>query len=93
LASLAGYNEIQQLWIPYIKNVGLQYLDLCYSGGLKVDKENYANVVAEASMILKHIETSITYCDDPANPVYRCRRLIEILRRYPPSDEHEVYLG
>jgi hypothetical protein len=90
---LAGQSEIDDLWMPIIRTRGLDLLDICMTAGLPVDTNNYSQLLEEVSTMQEKIESIRKYVDDPANPVFRCRRLYSILVNNPPSAGYEVYIG
>jgi hypothetical protein len=93
LVVVAGQSEIETLWKPTIEQKGLQWLDLGISGGVRVNVENYSQVLDEISTMQAVIESVVSYEDDPVNPAFRCRRLHSILLDHPPSRGWDVYIG
>lgn len=92
IVSLAGQSEVDKLWMPIVQRAGLQFFDLCFSAGLAVDQANYPNVLNEALVLLKGIEEIVEFLPDVGNPVFRCRRLVNLLTENPPDQHRQIYV-
>ena len=90
---LAGDGEIQTLWRPIVKEENLPLFDMCFTAGILVEDDSYSDILNEASVLLRCIESKVDYVDDSANVVFRCRRLVDILQKYPPNAGNRIYLG
>ena len=90
---LAGHNEIKELWKPIIHDANLPLFDLCFSAGLSVDEGNYSEVLEEACIMLKAIESKVAFSADPGNPVFRSRRLLALLKAHAPKEGNQIYIG
>jgi hypothetical protein len=90
---LAGQQEVLDLWMPIIRKRGLDLLDYCMTAGLSIDADNYSQILEEVLIAQQEIESQIPFVEDPTNPVFRCKRLRDILLTHPPSKGYSVYIG
>src|SRR5262245_8534312 len=91
--SVVGSSELESMWKPILARRDLPYLKYIASAGLSIDEDNYKDVVGEIRVLLHELEVMCTYENDIANPVFRCRRLLEILESHPPSTHARIYIG
>jgi len=90
---VVGNSELNALWKPIIERNGLHYLNYVATAGLRIDAENRADVLAEIQVLRKELESVREYENDIANPVFRCRRLLDIVTNHNPEDTMELYIG
>lgn len=91
--SVVGDSELHELWIPIIQECGLEYMDYVVTAGLSLDSDNYYDVLSEVRQLLAELEQRQEFRDDITNPVFRCRRLLEVLEAHSPERGAELYIG
>jgi hypothetical protein len=91
--SVVGASELDSLWKPIIRRRDLNYLGYLVTAGLSVDGENHAAICKELQILLEEIEAMYLYGDDAANPVFRCKRLLDAVISYGSAAVSELYIG
>jgi hypothetical protein len=90
---IAGQSEISEVWMPIIVRHELVCLEQCITGGLSIDPEIYSQTLEEVAILKDEFEARFSFSDEPANIVFRCRRLHRILSQHPPDDTTAIYIG
>ena len=90
---VAGKNEIEVLWMPIIRQHGLELVDVAVSGGLQLTDDVYSEFISEIETLLREIETHDSPSEDQMTPPFRCRHLLSLLRQHPPTTEGSPYVG
>ena len=75
---VSGQYEIEALWMPIIRQHGLELIDVAVSGGLQVTEDVYSDFVSEVETLLREIETHNSPSEDQMSPPFRCRRLLSL---------------
>lgn len=92
LFPLAGQTEIERLWQPIIQSENLPLLAQAFSAGLTIDRQYHAEFGREITVVLRTLE-SIDDSQRNVDAIRRCRLLHDLLERYPPDAEVEIYVG
>jgi hypothetical protein len=90
---VAGQNEINDLWMPIIRQKGLELLKVTVSGGVQVIDDVYWGLINELVILLHEIETHNPPTDYPLDASARLRRLLDTLKQHPPSSGSKLFLG
>ena len=91
--SVVGNSELNGLWKPIFAEHGLSYLDYCAGAGLRIDRDNFGEVVSEIRVLLTELSQRFEYSCDITNPVFRCSRLLNLLETNPPESGTTIYIG
>lgn len=90
---VAGANEIRELWMPIVQARGLYAIEHAFNCGLSLHRALLDQVLEELAIMLAELEARVPFEDDCINPVYRCRRLCDLLKKHPPEEGYEIYIG
>ena len=90
---VAGWTELQRLWIPITEEHELHLLRHAFDCGVTIDQELYEQALAETEVMLAEIQRREEPTDFDNGALARCRRFFDALRRYPPSAGWDIYLG
>jgi len=93
VVSVVGNNELQQSWLSIVQDNELIYLEHAFGAGLSINDENYEGVIEETSRLLAIIRERTPFDNNVTNPVFRCDRMLQLLKSNPPGSGTEIYLG
>ena len=90
---VCGQNAAREYWLPVIESLGLDLLEVAFSGGLTITEEYYAGMLEQVTKTLAKFNEMFCYSPDPADVIPRCAMLRDTLRQFPPGSGCELYLG
>jgi len=89
---VAGSTELESLWKPIIHENNLYQLDYIVTAGLRIDGDNYLEVLKEIRVMQDIIERQYRK-DEEGSPAARCSRLMEIVSTFEPTGPTSIYIG
>jgi len=90
---ICGWIDLQEKWLPRCNAMNLDLLKSAFTGGLSVG-EYHEELLRQVTAILADFETEFGPADEVAElGVFRCARLLRLLKENPSSSKCFVYLG
>lgn len=90
---VTGANEADRLWIPLIRTLGLELLDVAFTGGLTASQDYYEQMVREVTAVRDALRAQEPGEPAAGSPIDRCERLLAVLVANPPDGGNRVYIG
>jgi hypothetical protein len=90
---LAGSTAARRYWLPIIESLGLELLDVIFTGGLDVTEEYYEPLVEETRKVSLRLSELAVSSPDAADAARRCGDLIDVLAQYPPKTRCRLNIG
>ena len=90
---VSGQRAVDRHWLPTIESLHLDLLEVALTGGLPISREYYPVLVQQVTTLLSKFTQMVGTSADAEGLVFSCRRLLEILKAYPPESGCTLYLG
>ena len=86
-------SEVRSLWTPVINRRELHHLGYIVSACDWIDENNYEDIKAEVGVMLQELYARCEYEEDERNPVFRCKRLLDIIGRFNNDASLHISIG
>jgi hypothetical protein len=90
---VAGAADGAEFWLPLIHRLGLDLLDVAFSGGLAITEEYYSRMIEQVGIVLSEFKGMPGSTEGIDDAILRCTNLLEILKKNPPGSGCRLYLG
>lgn len=91
--SVVGSAELNSLWKPIIERRGLHFLDYIVTACIKIDESNCDEIANELRVLMNELESIVPFEEDIVNPVFRCKRLLDIVTSFHENSKKEIHIG
>lgn len=90
---VCGQSTQDRYWLPTIRALDLQLLEVALTGGLEITPSYYADLLGEVTTIVERFADLRTADPNIEDAVAHAVRLLETLKRFPPQSGCELYVG